>query len=102
MIEQQVEQSVKKIVMAQFGVSANEITPETHFVDDLSADSLDLVELMLRLEEVFLVPIQDEEAMKLETVGAVYDYISYGLKLKLQNVKKSVRLKLQRKRLMGE
>nr|YP_009674943.1 acyl carrier protein [Rhizochromulina marina]QDH81794.1 acyl carrier protein [Rhizochromulina marina] len=65
----------------------------------MGADSLDIVEMMLRFEEAFLVPIRDDDAAQLATVGDVYDYLKYGLKLKLQRVKQRIRIKLQRKRL---
>lgn len=99
MTEEQILKRLKKVVRAQFGVSRDSITLETHFVDDLGADSLDVVEMMLRFEEAFLVPIRDDDAAKLGTVGDVYDYLKYGLKLKLQRVKQRIRIKLQRKRL---
>lgn len=99
MTEEQILKRLKKVVRAQFAVPRDSITLETHFIDDLGADSLDIVEMMLRFEEAFLVPIRDEDAAMLGTVGDVYEYLKYGLKLKLQRVKQRIRIKLQRKRL---
>ena len=71
-----VEERVKKIVVEQLGVKEEEVTNEASFVDDLGADSLDTVELVMALEEEFKTEIPDEEADKLTTVGLVIDYIS--------------------------
>ncbi len=70
-----VEDKVKEIIIDQLGVAANEVTPEASFVDDLGADSLDTVELVMALEEEFDLEIPDEEAEKIKTVGEAIDYI---------------------------
>ena len=70
-----VEQRVKKIVAEQLGVNEAEIKNESSFVDDLGADSLDTVELVMALEEEFETEIPDEEAEKIITVRQVVDYI---------------------------
>jgi acyl carrier protein len=71
-----VEQRVKKIVAEQLGVNESEIKNESRFVDDLGADSLDTVELVMALEEEFETEIPDEEAEKITTVQQAIDYIA--------------------------
>jgi acyl carrier protein len=66
---------LKGIVTEQLGVDEEEITPEASFVDDLNADSLDLVELIMSLEEEFGLEISDEDAEKIQTVGDAANYI---------------------------
>ena len=66
---------VRKIVVEQLGVKEDEVTPESSFVDDLGADSLDTVELVMALEEEFETEIPDEEAEKITTVQLAVDYI---------------------------
>ena len=66
---------VKKIITDQLNVTDEQITPEASFIDDLGADSLDQVELVMALEEEFGQEIPEEEAEKLQTVGSVIDYI---------------------------
>ena len=66
---------VKDIVVEQLGVSADQVAPEAKFVDDLGADSLDTVELIMALEEEFGIEIDDEDAEKLQTVDEVIKYI---------------------------
>ena len=75
-----VEERVKKIVVEQLGVSENEVSSESSFVDDLGADSLDTVELVMALEEEFDCEIPDEEAEKITTVKQAVDYINAHLK----------------------
>ena len=75
-----IEQRVKKIVAEQLGVNESEIKIESSFVDDLGADSLDTVELVLALEEEFECEIPDEEAEKITTVQQAIDYINAHLK----------------------
>ena len=70
-----VEDRVKQIIVEQLGVDANEVTPQAHFVNDLGADSLDTVELVMALEEEFDTEIPDEQAEKIQTVGQAIDYI---------------------------
>ena len=71
-----IEQRVKKIVVEQLGVKEEEVTAEASFVDDLGADSLDTVELVMALEEEFECEIPDEEAEKITTVQQAMDYIN--------------------------
>jgi acyl carrier protein len=70
-----VQQRVKEIIVEQLGVSEGEVVPEAKFIDDLGADSLDLVELVMALEEEYGTEISDEEAEKIVTVGDAYEYI---------------------------
>ena len=69
------EEKVKEIIVEQLGVSAEQVTPEASFIDDLGADSLDTVELVMAFEEEFGAEIPDEDAEKLTTVGAVVNYL---------------------------
>ena len=71
-----VEERVKKIVVEQLGVKEDEITTEASFVDDLGADSLDTVELVMALEEEFETEIPDEDAEKITTVKQAVDYVN--------------------------
>ena len=71
-----VEERVKKVVEDQLSVNQDQITHEASFIDDLGADSLDTVELVMALEEEFGVEIPDEEAEKITKVGEAIDYIS--------------------------
>ena len=70
-----VDERVKKIIAEQLGVEEDEVTPEASFVEDLGADSLDTVELVMALEEEFSIEITDEDAEKILTVGKALDYI---------------------------
>ncbi len=72
----EIEGKVKKIVAEQMGVAESEISRDTSFVNDLNADSLDTVELVMEFEEHFEMSIPDEEAEKIQTVGQAIDYIS--------------------------
>jgi len=72
-------EKIKKIVVDQLGVDESEVTPEASFVDDLGADSLDTVELVMALEEEFGIEIPDEDAEKLLTVEDVIKYIEAKL-----------------------
>lgn len=74
-----IEDRVKKIVIEQLGVKEEEVTPSASFVDDLGADSLDTVELVMALEEEFECEIPDEEAEKITTVQQAVDYISHNV-----------------------
>jgi acyl carrier protein len=71
----EIEQKVIDIVAEQMGVDKAEITRETNFVNDLNADSLDTVELVMEFEDEFEMSIPDEEAEKIQTVGQAIDYI---------------------------
>jgi acyl carrier protein len=70
-----IEERVKKIVAEQLNVSEDKISPETSFINDLGADSLDMVELVMHFEEDFEMQIPDEEAEKIQTVGDAISYI---------------------------
>ncbi|GAB6262046.1 acyl carrier protein [Photobacterium sp. WH77] len=70
-----IEERVKKIIVEQLGVDESEVKNEASFVDDLGADSLDTVELVMALEEEFDTEIPDEEAEKITTVQAAIDYV---------------------------
>jgi len=71
-----VAEKVREIIVEQLGVDPEEVTMEASFVNDLGADSLDTVELVMALEEEFNIEIPDEEAEKLDTVGKAIDYIN--------------------------
>jgi acyl carrier protein len=70
-----IEAKVKEIIINELGVDAEKVTPEASFVEDLGADSLDTVELVMAFEEEFGMEIPDEEAEKLRTVGDAISYI---------------------------
>ena len=70
-----VEERVKQIIVEQLGVDEGEVTPTASFVDDLGADSLDTVELVMAFEEAFSIEIPDEDAEKIATVKDAVDYI---------------------------
>jgi acyl carrier protein len=74
-----VQERVKKIVVEQLGVKEDEVTDEASFVDDLGADSLDTVELVMALEEEFKTEIPDEEAEEITTVQQAIEYITANL-----------------------
>ena len=73
---QQIENKVIEIISEQMGVDKAEITRETSFINDLNADSLDTVELVMEFEDEFDMSIPDEEAEKIQTVGAAIEYIT--------------------------
>jgi acyl carrier protein len=72
---QSIEDKVKSIIVEQLGVDPEEVKPESAFVNDLGADSLDTVELVMALEEAFKIEISDEDAEKIHTVGDAVRYI---------------------------
>ncbi len=73
-VTENLEERVKKIIVEQLAVDAGEVTPQAQFVQDLGADSLDTVELVMALEEEFDIEIPDEDAEKITTVQAAVDY----------------------------
>ena len=77
---QDVEARVKEIIVEQLGVDASEVSPQASFVNDLGADSLDTVELVMALEEEFDIEIPDEEAEKIQSVAQAVDYIKAHMK----------------------
>ena len=77
---QDIEARVKEIIVEQLGVDASEVTPQASFVNDLGADSLDTVELVMALEEEFDIEIPDEEAEKIQSVAQAVDYIKAHMK----------------------
>lgn len=70
-----IEERVKKIIMEQLGVKEDQIAPDASFVEDLGADSLDTVELVMALEEEFGSEIKDEDAERIKTVGQLLEYV---------------------------
>jgi acyl carrier protein len=80
MSEKSIEQRVKDIIVEQLGVKAEQVTPEAKFIEDLGADSLDTVELVMALEEEFGNEIPDEQAEKLQSVGDVIKYVEEAQK----------------------
>ena len=79
MTEAEIEAKVKEIVAEQMGVDKSEITRETSFTNDLNADSLDTVELVMEFEDEFETSIPDEQAEKIQTVGQAIDFIKQSL-----------------------
>jgi len=77
-----VEEKVIDIISEQMGTDKSEITRETSFINDLSADSLDTVELVMEFEDEFDMSIPDEDAEKIQTVGAAVDYVVNTLRAK--------------------
>ena len=75
MAEKTIEQRVKDIIVEQLGVNADQVTPDAKFIEDLGADSLDTVELVMRFEEEFGIEIPDEDAEKIQSVRDAYNYI---------------------------
>src|SRR3954470_3719376 len=75
MSDKPIEEKVKEIIVEQLGVNPEQVTPTASFIEDLGADSLDIVELVMAFEEEFSVEVPDEDAEKLQTVGDVIKYI---------------------------
>ncbi len=73
--EQSVEERVKEVILKQFGEGEKPVAPETSFINDLGADSLDIVELVMEFEDAFDINIPDEDAEKIQTVGDAVNYI---------------------------
>jgi acyl carrier protein len=74
-MSKEVEENVKKIIIDQLGVEAEKVTLEANIVDDLGADSLDTVELIMAIEEKFSIEIPEQEAEKIKTVGNIVEYL---------------------------
>ncbi len=75
MAKESIDEKVKQIIVEELGVDEAEVTPNARFIDDLGADSLDTVELVMRFEEEFSIEIPDEEAEKILSVKNAIDYI---------------------------
>ncbi len=73
------EKRVEEIIIEQLGVTAEEVVPEASFIDDLGADSLDIVELVMAMEEEFDIEIPDEHAERLQTIGSAIVYLKERL-----------------------
>ncbi len=80
MNEQEILEKVKPVIADKLGIGEDEVTMESHFINDLGADSLGLVDITMALEEEYSMEIPDEEASKLVTVSAMIDYIKNNLK----------------------
>ena len=80
MNQEEIFEKVKKIIVEQLGVAETAVTMEASFIDDLGADSLDIVELVMALEEEFDIEIPDSDAEKVVTVADVVDYIKENVK----------------------
>ena len=82
MADPEIEAKVKQIIIDELGVDENEVTPNARFIDDLGADSLDTVELVMRFEEEFGIEIPDEDAEKITRVKEAIEYIENHAKKK--------------------
>ncbi len=80
MSDKPIDQRVKDIVVEQLGVKPDQVTPQAKFIEDLGADSLDTVELVMALEEEFGIEVPDEQAEKLQSVGDVIKYVEESAK----------------------
>ncbi|MFV1993903.1 MAG: acyl carrier protein [Verrucomicrobiales bacterium] len=78
MSDQSTEDKVKSIIVEQLGVNEEQVVPDAKFIEDLGADSLDTVELVMAFEEEFSIEVPDEEAEKLQTVGDVVKFVDAG------------------------
>lgn len=79
-MSENIQEKVKNIIVEQLGVEADQVKPEAEFVNDLGADSLDTVELIMAFEEAFDIEIPDEKAEKIKTVGEALSYIEANAK----------------------
>ncbi len=79
MVESSIEDRVKEIIVEQLGIEVSEVTPTASFIDDLGADSLDTVELVMAFEEDFDIEIADEDAEKIKTVSDATNYIKENI-----------------------
>jgi acyl carrier protein len=75
MANEEIESKIKQIIVDELGVDEAEVTPNARFIDDLGADSLDLVELVMRFEEEFGIEIPDEDAEKIQSVKDAFSYV---------------------------
>ncbi|MBM4158500.1 MAG: acyl carrier protein [Ignavibacteria bacterium] len=82
MTHAEIEEKVKKAIVDKLGVEETKVTPEASFINDLGADSLDTVELVMKFEEEFDIKIPDEDAEKITKVGEAIDYIKTKLEIK--------------------
>src|SRR5439155_26997612 len=82
MADKSIEEKVKDIIVEQLGVNTEQVTPQASFIEDLGADSLDIMELVMAFEEEFSVEVPDDDAEKLQTVGDVIKYIQERAKPK--------------------
>jgi acyl carrier protein len=73
------EDRVAEIIVEQLGITRGEIVPEASFIDDLGADSLDIVELVMAMEETFDIEIPDDDAEKIQTIGDAFSYVKERL-----------------------
>jgi len=80
MTQAEIQEKVKQAIIDKLNVEESKITPEASFINDLGADSLDTVELVMKFEEEFDIKIPDEDAEKIQTVGAAVSYIEDKLK----------------------
>ncbi len=79
-MDESIKEKVREIIIGQLGVTEDEVTDEAAFIEDLGADSLDTVELIMQFEEEFDIEIPDEDAEKLTTVGKAIEYLEEKLK----------------------
>ena len=78
-METDLEERVSEMIMEQLGATKEEIVPEASFIDDLGADSLDIVELVMAMEETFDIEITDDDAEKIQTIGDAVAYLRHRL-----------------------
>ena len=78
-MEMDLEQRISEMIIEQLGATKEEIVPEASFIDDLGADSLDIVELVMAMEETFDIEITDDDAEKIQTIGDAVAYLRHRL-----------------------